>query len=200
MFVDAFDFPGVKAKLGVILYSGPSTWSGVYKCKRGSGDAHMKNVCKIRTISHLTGDMASLKDQIGKLPYPRGSTLTSLALLRAEAELNNGRPDAKSIIVVFTDGRPLSYRETEQASRKVRKISRLLWVPVTKFAPLGQIKKYATRRWQENVVVVKEFRDLDSIAPVSAVIADICPEHTSAWHAFDPSGKSLTEGKLKQTA
>ena len=39
-------------------------------------------------------------------------TLTSLALATAKAELALGRKDSKSIVVVITDGRPLSYRGT----------------------------------------------------------------------------------------
>merc|ERR1719171_3409624 len=96
--------------------------------------------------------------------------------MRAKAELSLGRKDAKSVVVVITDGRPLSYRNTELAAKSVRKAARLVWVPVTKYAPLKKIKTWATRRWQENVVKVKSFKDLEKPDPVNHIIANICPD------------------------
>merc|ERR1719364_374508 len=49
--------------------------------------------------------------------------------MRAKAELSLGRKSAKSIVVVITDSRPLSYRGTWLASWSVRKSARLIWVP-----------------------------------------------------------------------
>merc|ERR1719269_80534 len=117
-----------------------------------------------------------VKTLIGGLTWPQGSTLTSLALVTAKAELSLGRKDSQSIVVVITDGRPLSYRATWVASRMVRKAARLVWVPVTRYAPLKFIKRWATRRWQENVVLVKSFKDLEKPDPVNHVIANICPD------------------------
>merc|ERR1711924_444847 len=83
----------------------------------------MENTCKIKTVTHFTEDMAKVKELIGGLTWPQGSTLTSLALMTAKVELSLWRKDAKSIIVVITDGRPLSYRNTGIASRNLRKTS-----------------------------------------------------------------------------
>ena len=38
------------------------------------------------------------------------------------------------------------------------------------------IKKWATQRWQENVVVVKQFTDLEKPDVVNRVVANICPK------------------------
>jgi hypothetical protein len=176
-FVDAFDGTGAKANMAVILYSGPRTWGGVYKCfGRNSKKVNMETTCKIKTVTHFTNDMPKVKKLITGLEWPQGSTLTSLALLTASAELSLGRKDAKSIVVVITDGRPLSYRATWLASRFVRKSARLVWVPVTRYAPLSSIKRWATRRWQENVVQVKSFKALEKPDVVTHVIANICPK------------------------
>merc|ERR1719183_3476788 len=161
MFVDAFSGSGAKAEMSVILYSGPRTWSGVSKCTSKS----KKKV-----------DMKKVKGLIAGLKWPQGSTLTSLALQTAKAELALGRKDSKSVVVVVTDGRPLSYRNTYLASRNVRKSARLVWVPVTKYAPLKKVKLWASRRWQENVVQVKAFEDLEKPDPVNHIIANICPD------------------------
>jgi len=178
MFVDAFSGSGAQANMAVILYSGPRTWGGVYKCFRRRGKkVDMEKTCKIKTVTHFTPDMKKVKKLITGLTWPKGSTLTSLALMRARAELSLGGKNSESIIVVITDGRPLSYRATKIASRYVRKAARLVWVPVTRYAPLRSIKKWATRRWQENVVVVKKFSDLENVKTVDHMVANICPKH-----------------------
>jgi len=178
-FVDAFSGSGAKANMAVILFSGPRYWSGVYKCWRRSSTAiDMENDCKIKTITHFSSDMADVKKKISALAFPKGSTLTSLALMRAKAELQLGRKDAKSVVVVITDGRPLSYGRTARAARSVRKAARLVWVPVTRSAPLRSIKHWATRRWQENVVVVRDFKELETPDTVNHVVANICPTHS----------------------
>merc|ERR1719262_1005170 len=106
--------------------------------------------------------MPDVKKKVHELEWPKGSTLSSLALLQAAAELQLGRKDAKSVVVVFTDGKPLSLRATNLASRYIREKTRLVWVPVTEFAPLKDIKRWATRRWQENVVKVDDFKALET--------------------------------------
>jgi len=179
LFVDSFMGPegtALKAEMAVILYSGPRTWSGVKKCIGGRGKAAKKEDCGIKTVTHFTDDLKKVKQLITGLDWPRGSTLTSLALMTAKAELALGREDAQSIIVTITDGRPLSFRNTAVASRQVRKSARLVWVPVTKYAPLKFIKRMATRRWQENVVIAKTFDELKEQATITHLIADICPE------------------------
>jgi len=175
-FVDAFAGTGAQANMAVILYSGPHTWGGVWKCVgKNKQPVDQEKVCKIKTVAHFTHDMAKIKQDIGKLQWPRGSTLTSLALLSAYTELSLGRKHAKSIVVAITDGRPLSFRATGVASRYIRRKARLVWVPVTSRAPLWRIKQWATRRWKENVVEVKTFKDLENPDLVTHVVANICP-------------------------
>jgi hypothetical protein len=180
MFVDAFSGTGADANMAVILYSGPRTWSGVRKCfAKNKKKVDQEKVCGIKTVTHFTEDLKKVKTLITGLTWPRGSTLTSLALLTAKAELALGRKTAQSNIIVFTDGRPLSFRKTGVASKMVRKSARLVWVPVTKYAPLKWIKKWATRRWQENVVVVESFKKLEKPDVVTHIVANICPKGSS---------------------
>jgi len=175
-FVDAFSGTGAQAEMAVVLYSGPRTWSGVKKCIRGNKNkVDLDKDCKIKSVNHFTKNMKEVKQKIGALTWPMGTTFTSLALLRAKEELSLGQPDAKSIVVAITDGRPLSWRATTIASYWVRKAARLVWVAVTRKAPLAHLKKWATRRWQENLVQVKTFADLEKPDLVSHVIANICP-------------------------
>jgi hypothetical protein len=175
-FVDAFIDGGADAQMAVILFSGPRTWGGVYKCiGKDTSTVDLETVCQIKTITHFTGVLTDVKSKINLMTWPQGSTLTSVALMSAKSELSMGRKDSKSVIIVFTDGRPLSYRKTMLASKEVRKSARLVWVPVTKFAPLAKIKEWATRRWQENVVVVSSFGDLEKPDVITHIVANICP-------------------------
>jgi len=182
LFVDAFAQPGSNANMAVILYSGPRTWGGVRKCVgRNKKKVDMEKTCKIKSVTHFTKDMKKVKQLVTGLEWPRGSTLTSLALATAKAELSLGRKSAKAVVVVITDGRPLSYRNTYYAARNLRKSARLVWVPVTKYAPLRYIKRWATRRWQENVVRVRSFNALKRVrgSPVNPIIANICSSRSS---------------------
>jgi len=177
MFVDAFSGSGANANMAVILYSGPRTWGGVYKCfARNTKKVDREKICGIKTVTHFTKDLKKVKNLITGLTWPRGSTLTSLALMTAKAELALGRKNAMANVIVFTDGRPLSYRKTLLASAQVREAARLVWVSVTKYAPLAKIKKWATRRWQENVVRVKSFKALEKPSVITHIVANICPK------------------------
>merc|ERR1719284_1951711 len=109
-----------------------------------------------------------------KLPFYQAVMLPNRTLVDLVSPLYK----AKSVVVVITDGRPLSYGRTARAARSVRKAARLVWVPVTRSAPLRQVKRWATRRWQENVVVVRDFKELETPDTVNHVVANICPSHS----------------------
>jgi len=176
-FIDAFAGSGGDANMAVILYSGPRTWGGVYKCfARNVKKVDRQKICNVKVAGHFSADLKKVKGTVNGLTWPRGSTLTSLALLTAKAELALGRKDAESVVIIFTDGRPLSYRKTGMAARALRKSARLVWVPITKYAPLKYIKKWATRRWQENVVPVQSFKDLEKPVVITQIVANICPK------------------------
>jgi hypothetical protein len=174
LFVSAFMASG-KANMAVIRYSGPRTWSGVDRCTGKTEAKVSPEECGIKTVTHLTDDLKKVQEQLTNLEWTKGSTLTSLGLMAAKAELALGRKTAPAVVVVLTDGRPMSFRKTYIAARALRKAARLLWVPVTKHAPLKFIKKLATRRWQENVVPVPGFAELEKPDVVTHIIADICP-------------------------
>merc|ERR1740138_319251 len=98
--VDAFE--GAPVKMSVILYSGPRTWGGVYRCiGKNAKTVDLESVCKIKMVTHLTGNMTNVKKLIGELTWPQGSTLTSLALMQAKSELSLGRGDVKLNVIVI---------------------------------------------------------------------------------------------------
>merc|ERR1719498_2265996 len=178
-FVDAFKGKTITAKpnFALIHYTGPRTWSGVSKCTgKSTKKVNMETTCRIKIAQHFTEDMSKVKSTINSLQFAPGSKLLSLALMTTKAELALGRATAPTVVVVFIDGQPLSYRKTLLASRAIRKKARLLWVAVTKFAPLVSLKKWASRRWQENLVTVKNTKQLSLPETGTHIVANICPK------------------------
>jgi hypothetical protein len=178
LLVDAFGGPGITAKpnIAVIHYTGPRTWSGVSKCtEKSSKPVDMAKDCRVKIASHFTGDLAKVKSVINGLEYAPGSKLLSLALMTVKDELALGRKEARTNVVVFIDGEPLSYRKTLLTSKTIRKSARLLYVPVTKFSPLKALKTWASRRWQENLVAVETIKEWASAETGTHIVANICP-------------------------
>jgi len=176
--VDAFNVDGTKVRMSTILYSGPFDRKTVWGCLYGRKD--METDCKVRRVVSLedkqrSANLTVVKESLASLQFPGGSTLTSLALNAAKSEVNMGRQDAKSVVIVMTDGKPLSSWRTYWASRSLRKVARLLWVPVVQFAPLRLFKYLATRRWQENIVTASSFAELGEQHITNGILADICP-------------------------
>merc|ERR550537_81395 len=149
--VDAWTAPGVTAKpnIAVMHYSGPRTWSGVSKCTgKSTKKVDMEKDCKVKIASHFSEDMAKVKGVISGLQFQPGAKLLSLGLMSAISEMPLGRKTKQTVVVVFMDGHPLSYRKTLLASRQIRKKARLVYVVVSKFSPLKAIRSWASRRWQ----------------------------------------------------
>merc|ERR1740117_2249345 len=87
-FIDAFAGSGGDANMAAILYSGPRTWGGVYKCfARNVKKVDRQKICNVKVAGHFSADLKKVKGTVNGLTWPRGSTLTSLALLTAKAEL-----------------------------------------------------------------------------------------------------------------
>jgi len=177
-FVDAFKGEGITAKpnFALIHYTGPRTWSGVSKCTgMSTKKVDMEKVCKITLVQHFTDDLKKFKGKLEGLTFQKGSKLLSLGLMTVQSELALGDKDHRTVVIVFVDGSPLSFRKTLMASRAIRKKARLVWVVAAKFSPLASYKKWASRRWQENVVVVDEAKKFKRSSTGTHIVANICP-------------------------
>jgi hypothetical protein len=177
--VDAFHGDGITAvpNFAIIKYCGPRTWNGVSKCAGKSTEkVDIEKTCKTKVVQHFDEDLKKTKNTLNGLSFAKGTKLVALALLTAKAELSLGRKTAQSVVIVFTDGAPLSFRKTKLASRSLRKKTRLHWVVTAKFSPLKDIKKWASRRWQENIVKVSKYEKLAKPITVTHVLANICPK------------------------
>jgi len=179
LFIDAFKGPGITAKpnFALIHYTGPRTWTGVSKCTgKSTKKVNMETVCKIKLVQHFTDDFKKIHAKVNGMEFAPGSKLLSLGLMTVQAEFALGNKNHRTVVVVWIDGVPLSYRKTLLASRAIRKQARLVWVAVTKFAPLKALKKWASRRWQENLVPVTHYKKLGKAYMGTRVMANICPK------------------------
>merc|ERR1719498_685800 len=181
-FVDAFfpdqTMPNITAtpNFALIHYTGPRTWSGVSKCTgKSAKKVDMEKTCKIKLVQHFTDDAKKTKNNLQGMELIKGSKLLSLALMTVQAELALGNKNYRTNVIVFMDGFPLSFRKTKLASRQIRKKARLLYVVLTKFAPLKDIKTWVTRRWQENLVQVSTVEEFGSAETGTHMVANICP-------------------------
>jgi len=193
--VDAFTGKAITAKpnFAVIHYTGPRTWSGVSKCTgKSTKKVDIAKDCKVKIASHFEEDTKKVKAVIGGLQFQPGAKLLSLGLMSAISEMPLGRKTKQTIVVVFMDGHPLSYRKTLLASRQIRKKARLVYVVVSKFSPLKAIRSWASRRWQENIVVAADHRELAQPETGTHIIANICPKKTPVLELGKmPKGMSL---------
>eukprot|EP00747_Dinoflagellata_sp_TGD_P156415 gnl/TRDRNA2_/TRDRNA2_177661_c10_seq1.p1 gnl/TRDRNA2_/TRDRNA2_177661_c10~~gnl/TRDRNA2_/TRDRNA2_177661_c10_seq1.p1 ORF type:complete len:899 (+),score=218.17 gnl/TRDRNA2_/TRDRNA2_177661_c10_seq1:93-2699(+) len=190
MFVAGFntgDDKKINARMAILLYSGPRTWADLYLCvngpKKGQKPPDMKKNCGIMWISksedgdnHFEKDFDSLQRKTRKMKWLRATTLTSVALMQVSDELKFGRKDAASLVIVITDGRPMSPSKTFQASRKLRTRARLMWVPVTRYAPIRDIKKWASKPLKENMIMVPSWKQFQRASVISDIIENACPK------------------------
>jgi hypothetical protein len=177
-FVDAFKGKGITAKpnFALIHYTGPRTWTGVSKCTgMSTKKVDMEKVCKITLVQHFTDDLKKFKSKLEGLTFQPGSKLLSLGLMTVESELALGNKNHRTVVLVYIDGNPLSFRKVLLGSRKLRKQVRLVWVVVKKFSPLADVKKWASRRWQENIVTVDVGKKLKRASTGTHIVANICP-------------------------
>jgi len=189
LLVDAFQGKGVTVEpnFAIIWGSGPRTWSGVSKCTgKSTKKVDQEKDCHVKIAQHFSTSIKKTKSVLSGLKFKPGAKLFSLSLMAAKEELALSRANARSIVVAFMDGEPLSYRKTRLAARALRKKARLVIVPVAKFSPLKTIKKLASRRWQENVVVTKDADELGSATTATHVIANICPSRFPKLKAQRP--------------
>jgi len=179
MLVGAFAGPSF-ARVGVVKYSGPTTFADYRRCTQGPapGEAQpdLGEDCGVSWVSHLSEDPQSVAAMIPSLEWPEATTLTSTALMTADAELRGARPDARSVVIVITDGKPMSPLATGDAAARLRQRARLMWVPVTRYAPLDLIRGWATRPVHENVVQIDDFETLSRPSTISSLVSSICQE------------------------
>jgi len=179
-FVNAM---GAEVNLATLLFSGPKTRAGYFKCTgtpyKGVdlGVPNLETECFVKWAHHFTTDKAEALTAVKAMEWPRGSSITAEVLAQAETELNNGRQDAQSVVVVLTPGIPLNPRKVTDVAKRVRRKARVMWVGVTSGASSrlsGWTSKWASTPVAENVIF-DDFKDGFKKETLNAIVADMCP-------------------------
>jgi len=163
-------------RAGTIVFSGPNTFPKLWQCLGvKQGTPNLKDDCGINLLSPFVSDANSVAGQISSASFPGGTTLTSLALITAETELSNGRSDAQSVVILITDGRPLSPQRTLRAAWRLRKKARLIVVPVGKLVPRRFMIRLASKPKRDNMIFSKTFTELNTPKKLNKIISHMCP-------------------------
>lgn len=178
-FIDSMIGGENGVNMGLILFSGPADWEDFETCTGSNPNERPDpEVCGITWVKRLTKDISELETAAEKLQWPKRSTLTSLALAEAGSELVNGRQDSPSVVIVITDGKPLSPLNTGEASEDLKTKSRLIWVPVGQAVKdsIEDMKKWASHPWEDNVVEIDTFASLGTPQTVNTLISQFCTQ------------------------
>jgi len=118
--------------VSLLVFSGPVNWKkGVEKCLENTPGLNMETDCKVKWVSHYTKNFEALATTVDTLAWPKGGTLTSLALGMVDADLMYGRVGAESKVIVITDSNPLSKANTRAAAEKLQKSASITWISFT---------------------------------------------------------------------
>mmetsp|Transcript_26639 Transcript_26639/g.42651 ORF Transcript_26639/g.42651 Transcript_26639/m.42651 type:complete len:810 (-) Transcript_26639:20-2449(-) len=175
---------GEDVRLAALLASGPKTRKDYFKCtgqrwpnrKTGSylGTPDMETDCLIKWVEHMTDDRGKVVTEMGKMEWPRGSSLFSEALAMADTELSAGRKDAQAVVLAITDGKPMNKRKVRQMVKHLRTKARLMFLSVSNNAPVWLLKKWASWPVEENLIQVNDIQKLNSETTVNNVISNMC--------------------------
>lgn len=177
---------GADVQLSALLFSGPTSKEKYFQCTgqlwpnretgKSLGTPDMEKDCLVKWVEHFTSPDNGKKvaASIKKMEWPRGSTLTSEALSLAETELNAGRKEAQSVVIVLSDGKTMNKRKVLQATTRLRRKARVMWL-ATANAPWSLLRKWSSLPVRENVLPVKGYEALMSTETVNKVVSNMCP-------------------------
>merc|ERR1719436_1114670 len=137
----------------------------------------METQCKIRMVNHYTPHTNELLEGVQGMEWPRGSTLLSIALGRAEAEQKYSRADVQSVVLVITNSKPISQHNTKAAAKMLQQKARVIWIPIGADAPLETIKCMASKPEDDHVVHIPGFQELldHRSEYLNRIITSVCP-------------------------
>lgn len=178
-------FSGPDARVSSLLFSGPTDFDKVGPCigqinpfaNKTQEQLDAVKDCGMEWITrfdeNITGE--AMAEKLGAMKFPQGTTLTSMALAEASAELSHGREDAQSIVFVITDGAPLSQLECSKQSEHIKKKARLYWVPVgNAFMDDSVFEPWASVPHEENIMRVKKLKWVGRTWVTNQILASFC--------------------------
>jgi len=164
--------------VALLLFSGPDSWKRLDACTGAdpTAAAPPPEKCGMYWISHMSANINKVLRKAGQMSWPKKTTLTSLALAEAKSELLQGRQDAPSVVVVITDGKPMSPIKTGHASSEIKETARLMYIPVGKGIKktIPKMKKWSSKPPQDNVLTIDTFSALAAPSTLNEMISGFC--------------------------
>jgi len=158
----------------LLRFSGARNLATTKKCLDPNANADLDKECNIKWISSFTNDTFALSKLAYMAKWPKGGTLTSMALAEAEAMIPYGREDAETLIVVVTDGKPWSNSRTTDAANRLKKKAKLVWVPVGANAPLNLVQELASKPKEDHVVQIDNLKKLRTKTYINKILLNAC--------------------------
>jgi len=174
----AFDVSEQGAKIGVLVFGGPTDQAALDKCSgvNATSPPDMTTDCGMHWVSHPTNVTADVAQALTSFSWPASTSMAYMALTLARKELEVGRPDAHSVVVVVTDGMVMNPLKTLSAASRFGEAIKLIWVPVAaEMSTLENVQGWASAPWQDNVLPVNDFNDLPTPRQLNTVLASVCP-------------------------
>jgi len=130
---------------------------------------------KAAVASPLTAKSSELVKSLTKVIWQKDSTNTAQALGVARTLFEErGRPTAKQVVIVVTDGMPESaFLTGVEVGRLKEQGARLSFVAVGKSVSKHVLQRWASWPWEENVVSAASFAGLNS-KKVTEILANVC--------------------------
>jgi len=171
---------GGPVQASALVFGGPESFEALDKCTGGnmSSPPDVLSDCGMHWVSKLSNDTAGVAAKIAQAVYPDSTTLTSMALGQAMTELANGRTEASSVVVVVTDGEPMSQKMTASAAAALKASAKLIWMQVGRTAPayVELLKSWVSKPWQDNLIEVASVNSLPTPVVVNGMLAAMCPD------------------------
>lgn len=149
------------------------------------GDARLgivKYGSSATTALQLTGDPTSTQPAILGMTWHGDNTNTAQGLaLAAQMLEDQGDRDVQQVVVVVTDGMPLStYLTSVEIDRLKANGVRIAFVSVGNALSHHALQKWASWPYEENIVTTKAFEELSDTSTVldkvTELIANLCPD------------------------
>lgn len=143
------------------------------------------SISKATMAQGLTADIADTKTKISGMAWQRGFTNMAQGFVLADKMLQeDGRSDAQSAVMVFTDGKVnFLFQTSEQAKALRDKNVQIYMAPVTEFKgeELDVMKSLASQPWETNLVRIPGLEALEQNQDMfmQQVIAKFCPRSIS---------------------
>jgi collagen type VI alpha len=153
-FVAKMNLGTTTGQVGVVMFSGTSN-----------------------ILTGLSSTAADITAKVTAVQWPQLTTNLAGAFKDAQAVLQEGRPDALSVVFVLTDGDVASRKDALEAAHDIRKSARVMIAPLGPAAPRQFVAQLASLPPRANVLPVHEYlTTLSGAAEIKRMVTNVCPK------------------------